>query len=115
MAAKDKRGNLKSVTKNLLSAWDCLCEDCCQLRAVCLTNVTGVPVQPLQMTKPDAMVEASLREFATEIDVDDFLEGRVHPSRMLVLYHGPQRNDQAILYEVSADLEEQIKAKAQVQ
>jgi hypothetical protein len=64
-----------------LDCWDCFCQGCMEMRASILTQLTGLIVHPLQMTEAEPTVEACLREFATEINFDEFVNGTTRPSR----------------------------------
>ena len=84
-----------------------------ELRAHWLSLLAGVTVQPLQMRQEDPTVDACLREFGAEIDLEEFMTGRARPSRLALLYHGPHVGDRPVLYELSTALEEHLKRALQ--
>ena len=110
---------LAERSKHLISDWGCVCESCADWRAMpdpegmlatVLTGLTGRAVQPFKMTQEEPTVEACLREFATEIDLVEFIDGRARTSRPLLPYRGCKPEDRPMLCELSVELAEHVKA-----
>jgi hypothetical protein len=57
----------------------------------------------------DEQVEACLREFAEQVDIEELLQGVAHPPGALMLYHGPRPSDRGVLYGLSAELADWLK------
>ena len=108
------RTALKEGLKYILRHWDCLCQECIEVRAEMLMGVTGIPIESLQSTQDDPIIEECLREFGTEIDLDEFIDGEVRPSSILILYRGHRKEDRPLLVEASPKLAEHLK-RARVQ
>jgi hypothetical protein len=71
-------------------------------RAMFLESLTGLEVHALQMEHQDDEIEANVRAWGTEIDLEQFIQGAVRPRRLLVLFRGPDLCSRPALYEMSA-------------
>ena len=115
-----KMASLTTIFRGYTRRWprcDCGC-DAAVLPVEALANllylVTGVSVSPLQYEPEDykkdteacEQVELCLREFAEEIEIEEFMD-REHSSISageLILYLGPRFTDQPVLYKLCPEL-----------